>query len=159
MEYPIRNVLYATDLGPHGPEVARHAAGLAQQFQAKIHVTYAVEPISECASSLINTYMPSEVVEAVRREGYEQAFKEMQRRLKQFCEEQNFDAGMVADMRVVEGKPAQVILNEARRVNADVIVLGSHGHSALGEMLIGSVAHTVTMKSPVPVLLVPVKRE
>jgi len=58
---------------------------------------------------------------------------------------------------VRSGQPAEAIIKEAKRVNADVIVMGSHGHSAFGEMLLGSVAHKVTQRSPVPVLLVPVR--
>ena len=50
------------------------------------------------------------------------------------------------------------VLSEQKRLAADLIVLGSHGHTALGEMLIGSVAHKVTVKSPVPVLLVPINQ-
>jgi len=41
-------------------------------------------------------------------------------------------------------------------VNAELIVLGSHGHSAIGEAVLGSVAHRITMKATVPVLLVPI---
>mgnify|MGYP002146810237 CR=1 FL=1 len=38
---------------------------------------------------------------------------------------------------------------------ADVIVMGSRGHSTIGELLLGSVAHKVTMKADIPVMLVP----
>jgi len=41
-------------------------------------------------------------------------------------------------------------------VSAELIVLGSHGHTAIGETVLGSVAHKVTMKATVPVLLVPI---
>ncbi|MFU2488678.1 universal stress protein [Thauera sp. WH-1] len=39
-----------------------------------------------------------------------------------------------------------------------MIVMGSRGHSAIGELLLGSVAHKVTMKADVPVVLVPIDR-
>jgi len=67
---------------------------------------------------------------------------------------------LIADIQIVEGPPARVILETARSVNAEMIVLGSHGHSAIGhsaigEAMLGSVAQ-VTMKATVPVLLVPI---
>jgi nucleotide-binding universal stress UspA family protein len=43
-------------------------------------------------------------------------------------------------------------------VLADVIVMGSRGHSTIGELLLGSVAHKVTMKADIPVMLVPIDR-
>jgi nucleotide-binding universal stress UspA family protein len=160
MEYTLKNILFATDLGPHGPEIFKHAAGLAQQFGAKIYLIHVAEPLSEYAQSLVDTYVPDHVLESLRKEGYEKALSEMHRRLEAFCKDKLL-AGteqLIADMRVAEGFPAQVILEEAKRIGADIIVLGSHGQSALSEMLLGSVAHRVIMKSTLPVLLVPIKR-
>ncbi len=45
---------------------------------------------------------------------------------------------------------------EAEAVNADVIVMGTHSHSTLGEVFLGSVSRKVMHKSKIPVLLVPV---
>ncbi len=161
MEYRLDTILYATDLGPHGPAVFNHAVGIAQQFGAKIHVVHVVEPMSEYAHSLINNYVPPEMLSSLRAEGVETALREMHNRLEAFCKDQlHADADKyVADMRVVEGMPAQTILAEAARFGAQLIVLGTHGHSALGEMVMGSVAHKVTMKSPIPVLLVPIRKD
>jgi nucleotide-binding universal stress UspA family protein len=57
-----------------------------------------------------------------------------------------------------EGHPIADILDEARRVDAKLIVLGSHGHGALHKLLLGSVSAGVLRKSPCPVLVVPVRR-
>ena len=51
MDYTIRTILYATDLGPHGVEVFNHAFSLAKQYGAKIHVVHALEPMSDYAQS------------------------------------------------------------------------------------------------------------
>jgi nucleotide-binding universal stress UspA family protein len=161
MEYNIRTILYATDLGPHGPDVFCHAAGLAQRFGAKIHIVHVVEPMSEYAHSLIDNYVPPEMQEKLRREGYEEARKEIQRRLDKFCQERlgGETLTQVASSKVIEGLPVQVILDEAKRLNADLVVLGTHGQTALGEMFMGSVAHKVTTKSKVPVLLIPIAKK
>ena len=49
---------------------------------------------------------------------------------------------------------AAQILAEARRVGASLVVLGTHGRSGLGRILMGSVAADVTKRSHVPVILV-----
>lgn len=161
MEYNLRTILYATDLGPYGPKIFEHAAGIAQRFGAKIHIIHVLEPVSEYAQSLISNYVSPEIMETVRNEGYEAARKEMHRRLEKFCSEHlpdEFDH-LVADMRVVEGLPFQAILDEAKRLNAGLIVVGSHGRTGLGELFMGSVAHKVLAKATIPVLIVPIKKE
>jgi nucleotide-binding universal stress UspA family protein len=54
----------------------------------------------------------------------------------------------------VVGNPALDIVSAAKRDKAHMIVMGTHGHGALGRMLMGSVAQRVVSESDVPVLLV-----
>jgi len=160
MDYHIRTILFATDLSGHAPEVARHAIGIAQRFGAKLHVLHALEPLSDYAYSLLDTYLPPETIEALRQQGgLDAAQQSMQQRLEQFCREQGVPEGTIASIEVVEALPASAILDEAKKRGADLIVIGSHGQSALSEMFMGSVAHKVIMKSDLPVLLVPIKAE
>lgn len=52
------------------------------------------------------------------------------------------------------GHPADVIIAQAEKGDYDLIVMGSHGHSALGNLMLGSVATKVLAHTKVPVLLV-----
>lgn len=56
--------------------------------------------------------------------------------------------------RVALGKPADVIVEVAREVEADQIVLGSHGRRGLERVLLGSVAEQVIRHADRPVLVV-----
>ncbi len=58
------------------------------------------------------------------------------------------------DRIVLEGRPASAILDEARGFGADLIVLGSHGHSRIATMLLGSTSAEVVARSHCPVLVV-----
>jgi nucleotide-binding universal stress UspA family protein len=53
-----------------------------------------------------------------------------------------------------EGPPFVRIIEYAKETEADIIVLGTHGRSALMQMLLGSVAERVVRKAPCPVLTV-----
>ena len=55
---------------------------------------------------------------------------------------------------VAEGRPEQVILDQARHAGADLIVVGTHGRSGLDRLLMGSIAERVIGFSDVPVLAV-----
>jgi len=50
------------------------------------------------------------------------------------------------------GQPAQEILALARRERCDLLVLGTHGRTGLGHLLLGSVAEQVVRQAPCPVL-------
>ena len=59
-----------------------------------------------------------------------------------------------AETKVVNGLPARVIVDEAKRLNAALIVVGSRGHSGLPRLVHGSVAQRVIQLSTVPVTVV-----
>ncbi|MDH3639310.1 MAG: universal stress protein, partial [Gammaproteobacteria bacterium] len=64
---------------------------------------------------------------------------------------------LIKAIEVIDGPCAQVILDRSAKHDADLIVMGTHGHSALGDVLLGSVAHKVVHRSSIPVTLVPFK--
>jgi nucleotide-binding universal stress UspA family protein len=57
---------------------------------------------------------------------------------------------------LVKGATVEVILGEADRLGADLVVVGSHGHGAVHRFLVGSTADALVRQSEVPVLVVPV---
>ena len=65
------------------------------------------------------------------------------------------DAGLAATSEVVRGDPRHVLVEAARSHGADMIVLGSHGHSALRRLVTGSVVSYVVNHAPCSVLVVP----
>jgi len=57
--------------------------------------------------------------------------------------------------RLTSGFAAGNIVEHARKLRAAYIVLGSHGHTAFYDLLVGSTTHAVLKKSPCPVVIVP----
>src|SRR5262249_32720257 len=59
-----------------------------------------------------------------------------------------------SERRQKEGDPATEILGVAQETRPDLIVLGTHGRTGLGRLLMGSVAEQVLRRAPCPVLTV-----
>lgn len=64
-------------------------------------------------------------------------------------------AGIETTALLLQGPTVETLLAEAERTTATLIVLGSHGHTAVYDLLVGSVSEGVVRRSKVPVLLVP----
>ena len=64
------------------------------------------------------------------------------------------DQGFRVQTVVVEGEPAEAITGAAAESGADLIVMGSHGHSQVRHFLLGSVTEAVIRGSEIPVLVV-----
>jgi nucleotide-binding universal stress UspA family protein len=155
MLYAVKSILYASDLSPKSPTVFRHAVGLAQRFQAQLHALTVLRPGMKIPDELFG-----DDTEDLPFEIDKQGEELLNRRIKTFDlahpEYEVFK--YLASARAVEGDPAKMILEEAAEINADMIVMGSRGHSVIDELLLGSVAHKITMRATVPVVLVPFDR-
>lgn len=153
-----QTILYATDLGHHAPEVFRYALSLARRYRATIHVVHAIEPLGAAARHVVELYAPGKFSEEIERSRWEALVSDVRERVTRLCRADLCQAedgsSLIRGVEVVAGKPAEAILGQARRVAADIIVMGAHGHSTVGEILLGSTAHRVVHKATVPVLLV-----
>lgn len=56
-----------------------------------------------------------------------------------------------------QGRPVEEILQTAAAYEADLIILGTHGRTGIRHLLMGSIAEAVLKKSPVPVMIVPMR--
>jgi nucleotide-binding universal stress UspA family protein len=55
----------------------------------------------------------------------------------------------------LNGAPVRSILEQAARLSADYLVMGSHGHTAFYDLLVGSTTHGVLLRAPCPVVITP----
>lgn len=62
--------------------------------------------------------------------------------------------GLNATVELLQGSPAEVILNYSKEHDVDVIVIGSRGLGGIREFVLGSVSHNVVQSARIPVLVV-----
>ncbi|MCE1273116.1 MAG: universal stress protein [Chlorobiaceae bacterium] len=85
--------------------------------------------------------------------GLEKERADEEQKLASLIDEEQM-AGIVADYVIYEGFAEECILDYAKRQEADIIIMGSHGRRGLKRMILGSVAEHVIRRAPCPVLVV-----
>lgn len=154
-----RSILYATDLGLYAPYVLQHAMDLARDYRAELYVVHAVEPMGLFAESVLQTYLDDEAMAELRSKGLDRVMANIEQRvLEGFRDELGElqqDTEVIRNVRVVQGDPARVILEEARKLGVDLLVIGSHSHGGAQDTAMGRTALRVLQLAEIPVYLVP----
>lgn len=158
-----RKLLYASDLGDNAAMVFAHAVALARAHGATIIFVHAMEPLSATGRSLVRNILPEDQLQELESTGLTRLRNEIDERIDRFCAAELGDDSkareVVSEVHIVEGHPADVIVGEAARTGADLIVLGTHSRRGVQRVLLGSVAHKVVSQTGRPVLLVPIPED
>jgi len=142
MQLP-RRILVPLDLGDHAAEVLDYAVALAAKLDAKLHVLHSI------AWPLIGTDIPISLSDKALSEIVARARVELGQLVTARTE-----AALVGSVEVQTGDPRNVIVADAARWSADLIVMGTHGRRGVARMWLGSVAEQVARVAPCPVLFV-----
>src|SRR5215216_2586376 len=136
-----RQILHANDGSDHAFKALDLAITMAKRDGATLHMV-SVEEIPP---------MP-EFIEEIRetRGMAARRFHVVLRRARAMAEPQ----GLTLQTHVLAGHPVRTIIELARELNADLLVIGATGHSALYERMIGSRADRIIQLAPCPVLVV-----
>jgi nucleotide-binding universal stress UspA family protein len=144
-----RNILVAVDGSNHAERAFEEAVDLARQPGASLTALTAFPDIAPWV--FVGGYgaiVPPESLEDI----HDQSRREHSRMLDDLVE--RLGGGVEIDKVVVQGSPAEVIVNQAKAGGHDLVVIGSRGRGELRSLLLGSVSHHVLQTSPVPVLVV-----
>ncbi len=136
-----KRIVVAIDGSKHSYRTLEYAKQLAGQPDAVIWLVHAFPHTSDLLG-----YDEYEKLIA-RREGRGQKILDEARRILGETEGEVWE-------ELLEGPPAEAILNVAKARRADLIIVGSRGNSTFKELLVGSVSHKVLHHAPCPVMLV-----
>jgi nucleotide-binding universal stress UspA family protein len=144
----LKKILYPTDFSEYSMAALPYAVGLTKQNDAELYCLHVVEMPQE--EYLTSEYMVSLKVPHVPED---KILRTVRARLERFVAENLSEMEKVTS-RVLIGTPFVEIIRYAKEQSINLIVIGTHGHSALSAMLLGSVAEKVVRKAPCPVLAV-----
>jgi nucleotide-binding universal stress UspA family protein len=136
----IRRIILATDLSPTSSGATEQALQLARDLRAELLVVSVIDPESALSSGA-----------AVARMDQRRAAREV---AAQSIVVRGRLSGVQVRFLVWEGEPGPAIVEAAGSEAADLIVVGSHGRTRVGRMVLGSVSDHVVRHAPCPVLIV-----
>ena len=142
-EYSPTTILLATDGSKDAELAATAAIDLSKRTRAELHAAHAWMPLPHFAH-------PSLVPERYHppyEEGARRVLDEQVGRIERA-------GGTVAEAHLVEGRPADAILDLAERIGADLVVVGTRGLGPVKRLLVGSVSLGVVHHADRPVLVV-----
>ncbi len=141
--FQIKRILVPMDFSECAKKALQYAIPLAKEHKAAITLLYVVAPPPYVGGEFgVTDYQFDPTARA-------NAEKEL---AKLVVDEVRGEIS--ADTLVCAGAPALEILNAAKELAADLIVISTHGHTGLTHVFLGSVAEDVVRRAPCPVLVV-----
>lgn len=143
-----RRILHATDFSSASRPAWAKAIALARQNRAALQVAHALPPLALPVGGDFG-FVPSGTYEAIDRRARQHAQKQLTALIGRARK-----AGVRATAVLLDGAPDDQVPRAARRMRADLIVIGTHGRTGISKVLIGSVAERLVRLAPCPVLTV-----
>ncbi len=137
----IGRIVVPFDFSPDSEQTLETAKELAARFDSRIHLVHVMQP-PIVAGGVYGMPLPGPtMIDGTLQ--MQQALAEVVER----CEAQAIEA------HVLEGSPAWEIVEYASKIEASLIIIGSHGASGIRRILLGSVSERVIRSAPCPVLV------
>ena len=139
-------ILVCVDLSDSTEEILKTIEKLCRPLNAKIWLLHNAMPEPDTIEFKVDP------IEA--RESLAKKFHHQHRQIQELAERFR-KSGVDATALLVHGKTVDAILTEATDLDIDLIVVGSHGHGAMYQLLVGSISEGVLHRSSRPVLVIP----
>ena len=141
----IKKFLLPIDFSGASIKILQYAIFLAGKYNAKIFIVSVVE-YPYTLSGFPSSRLGSEYEEKMIRIA--------EKNMASFIEENRDLMPVSLESSILKGHPAEKIISYAEMENFDLIIMGTHGHTSLKKMLIGSVAEKVIKLASCPVLTI-----
>ena len=144
----MKTIITPVDFSPATAHVIDAAVDLARAVEGKVVLLHVNQPPTVTADYGLAMENVQEIISVTE--------KASARQLEHLLRDLS-NRGVDASSASATGPAVGAIVDAAREGNAAYIVMGSHGHTALYDLLVGSTTHGVLKKANCPVLIVPPK--
>ncbi|MEJ2720413.1 MAG: universal stress protein [bacterium] len=140
-----KEIVMPIDFSEHSLRAVDYGVEIGQKFSSHLTLVYVIEPLLQAADLTWTTVDFEELNRAHRTSA--------ERQLQQILDDR-IPKGLACNTAILLGKPFVEIIKYAQEENADLIVMATHGRSAISHILMGSTAEKVVRRAPCPVLTV-----
>jgi universal stress protein A len=141
----LKKILVPIDFSGHSKNALLYAVPFAERFHTSLDLLYVVEPTIYPADFSFGQIGFPNIEEELKKRGETEL-----KRLMQNVVHENISARYA----LRTGKPFYEIVQYAEDEQIDLIIIATHGHSGMEQVLFGSTAEKVVRKAPCPVLVV-----
>ncbi|MEO8413620.1 MAG: universal stress protein [Ginsengibacter sp.] len=154
----MKKVLIALDYAPPAQKIAETGYALAKALDAKVILLHVVSDVAYYSSlnySPIMGFDSFNNFDLIQPDNFEALSKAAQNYLDTSKEHLGDDS---IETIVKDGDFGDAILDTAREMDVDIIVMGTHSRHGLDKILMGSVAEKVLHRSTIPLFIIPTKK-
>jgi len=146
----IKRILCPVDLSDESEHAIEHALAIARWYKSTITALHVCNPLVIPATdmTLVGPAIPPILTEADIKEASDEVDA-------CFDRAPGGHADVPINVLVESGPPARRILERAKWLAADLMVIGTHGHSGFQHLVLGSVTEKVLRQAECPVLTIP----
>ena len=141
-------IVVGVDFSPASEQALESAIGIAKDWHVGLELVHAVTPLGAPGLDLGHPAF------GPRRNESADVLASAPKTAKAWVDRAK-RAGVPAWLVTCTGPPARAIVDEAERIHARAIIVGSRGRSGIGKAVLGSVAESVLANATVPVMVVP----
>jgi nucleotide-binding universal stress UspA family protein len=140
-----RKILVPVDFSAHSAEAIKVAADLSCRYDASVSIVHVHQPLALTLPGGFPAYAPAHLKEL---------FAALTKQLESAVTDAHAAGALKVDGKLLEGTVASEIAQLAKNGDFDLIVMGTHGRTGVGHLLLGSIAEKVLRLAPCPVLTV-----
>lgn len=145
-----KNILVAVDFNDTIGELMAYAESIAGKFGSKIWVVHVAEP----SPDFTGYEMGPQYIRDVKAEEFRQVHRQLQEISKLFV-----DQDIESEALLIQGSTVETIIDEVKKLNADLLIVGTHKHGFLFNLLSENVSLELLKRADIPFLAIPIEEK
>ncbi len=141
-------LLVAVDLSPITDTIIKKVTEIGLKIKPTIWLIHVVQPDPD--------FVGYEVGPQTERNFVAKKYQKKHRELQELSDSMK-SKGLKVTPLLIQGPTVETVLSEADKMEADMIITGSHGHGMMYDIFIGSVSKEILNQSTRPVMIIPVR--
>jgi len=142
-KWDLRNILVPTDFSEPSKKALSYALYFAKKNGLTITLLHVIEPVLVYPDAVSLSMMDAALGPAAVKKAF-----------RTLCKEERVDKRLVQNTLIRRGTPHHEIVQAARELESDLIIIATNGYTGLAHVLLGSTTERVVRHAPCPVLVV-----